>query len=266
MELSNQEKQKEDINRKNKVEKKSNYIISNFINDDNDNDNYNELNKLKNENENLLSEIDNYKKIMKVVRINLRNEEILQNKVIEQAKIINEYQEKIIEMENNLKTLNKENKELKGEILILQQNKKHISKEYKRKKEILNGLQDNHEQLVKELNDFKKEKNKLNNEIKILKMKNKEINALKREIIDKEEKINLLESELKVYKLNKELGDQKIMKQFLESMLNPINISNSSESVKSLKINELKDNNNLLNNQKLELLEQNNNIEVYKEE
>ena len=84
----------------------------------------NELNKLKNENTNLLSEINKYKKIMKDVNINLKNEEYLQNKVVEQEKIINEYEEKNSKMENNFQNLSKENKEIKGKLLILRCQKK----------------------------------------------------------------------------------------------------------------------------------------------
>ena len=178
-----------------------------------------ELNKLKKENANLLSEIDKYKNIMKDVKINLKNQEFLQNKVLEQEKIINEYVQKDDEKEENFENqenLKKENKEMKRQLLILQSQNKNITKEFKIKRDILDGLQGDHDKLVKERDDFKKQQNILNNEIKIMKMNNKRINNIKislrlKDTIDNltKEKKNLQEKNLSLQKRINEIDMKK---------------------------------------------------------
>ena len=122
--------------------KEKNSLITNLNNKDE------ELIRLKNENTNLISEIEQYKK-------------------------------KIEENENDLKSLSKENKDIKGKLLILEYQKKNISKEYKINKEKLDGLQDDNEQLIKQRNIYQKQKNILDNEIKIMKLNNNRINTIK---------------------------------------------------------------------------------------
>ena len=68
---------------------------------------------------------------------------------------------------------------MKGKLLILEYQKKHINKEYKLNKEKLIGLQDDHEHLIKERDTYQKQKNILDNEIKIMKLNNDRINNIK---------------------------------------------------------------------------------------
>ena len=66
---------------------------------------------------------------------------------------------------------------MKGKLLILEYQKKNISKEYKINKEKLDGLQDDNEQLIKQRDNYQKQKNILDNEIKIMKLNNNRINT-----------------------------------------------------------------------------------------
>ena len=65
---------------------------------------------------------------------------------------------------------------MKGQLLILEYQKKNITKENKMNKEKLDGLQDNNEQLIKQRDNYHKQKNILDNEIKIMKLQNNKIN------------------------------------------------------------------------------------------
>ena len=157
------------------------------------------------------NEIDKYKKIMKDVNINIKNEEYLQNKVIEQEKKINEYEKKNIEMKNNFKNLNKENKEIKGQLLILQTQKNNIKKEFKLKNDLLNGLHRAHYQLVKERNEYKRQQNILDNEIKIMKINNNRINNIKiNNNIKMQKNISLQNTIDNLTKEKKDLQEKKI--------------------------------------------------------
>jgi len=60
---------------------------------------------------------------MKDANIILKNEEYLQNKVIEQKRLIYGYEQKYNEIENNFKNLNKDNKEMKEKLLVLESQK-----------------------------------------------------------------------------------------------------------------------------------------------
>ena len=217
----NYEKNKENIN--NLKEEKNNINLKS--------------NELKNEYYNLMSEIDKYKIIMKDIKINLKNEEYLQNKVIEQEKLINEYKQKNKEMENNFENLNKENKEMKRQILVLESQKKNITKEFKIKKDNLDKIKGESEQLTKERDEIKKQLNILNNELKRLKESNNRINNIKiNNSIKKQEILNLKEIIDTLTKENKKLEqNNNILKQTINDMDKEKYKSKSKSKLSNLK-------------------------------
>ena len=105
----------------------------------------------------------------------LKNQIISKDKEIQQLNIdkatyngwdSSKYQEKIKELELKLK----DSKSLKGQINILKSQKTNLSKDFYKYKEMSETLKKENEKLIKEKDNYKRQRNKLNNEIKILKL------------------------------------------------------------------------------------------------
>ena len=147
----------------------------NFVNSK-DEENFELKQKIKNILENTEKEKNELK-----INLNMKNAElnILKSENNNLALELGQYKTKIKEDENKIENLSKENKEMKGKLLVLEYQKKHINKENKINKEKLIGLQDDHEHLIKERDIYQKQKNILDNEIKIMKLNNEKIYNIK---------------------------------------------------------------------------------------
>ena len=175
----------ENLNLNNNINNNEKNIINKFNNENLLNNNINNFQnqenlKLKRNIINLKEKNENDKKAF-INDINIKDEELIKLKAEKEnlKSELERFKNILSEKEKNLENLTKENKDMKGKLLILEFQKKNITKENKINKEKLEGLQGNQELLTKERDIYQKQKNILDNEIKIMKLNNDRINTIK---------------------------------------------------------------------------------------
>ena len=233
--LLKKEKEKIEVNINNNLEKgKNNNILksNNKIQNNNDDnlklikylkDKINQLEKSINEKNKLLEDINKKKDI---------------NPINNNEKIITEKNNKILELNNNIKKLKKENNELKNNIINL----KNINNQGAEKlKEVILSKDNEIEELKSKISSLESEKELLNkkNENEL----NNQIDYLKQENNKNEQTINELTKSLKEYEenKNKEKEENKLLKEENISLKNKIEDFKNSLIDKKRKIQELTD-------------------------
>ena len=230
-----------------KSEKNENYNYNKIIEEKNNNifllqqeikSKENKINDLTKEQEDQKKTIKNFQKIMKDVKITLKDYENLQKKEAEFQEILKKNDFSKDELNNKIKELTEKNDKMKSQINIYQAQKRSLSKENEKNKCFIDSYKNNFDMITKEKDELKKEKEKLINEIKIIKKNNKRINNIK---INNNIKImNNTKLREKINTLNKEKNILETKYNHLQKSLEEQAMKNRSLSYSILKSSNLK--------------------------
>jgi len=143
---------------------------------------------------------------IQLIKIDLKEKDTINNKYNNFELLLLDYKKKIDDLTSKNEELSKENKNIKSLYNIMKSQKKYLTNENMSNKQLIENLKTDNEQLTKERDNYKIKKEKLRNEIEIIKINNDRITNIKASNINNAGK---LKSEINLLRKEKEFLGQR---------------------------------------------------------